>query len=189
MIELHPEEKIILAQRRFWLPIAIQAFGTLIVAIAPITLITIFSNKLPENAELIVARYQPELLFLAAVWILCSWIVLAVSWTNYYLDVLLITNKRILDIDQIGLFARDIAEARIENVQDMRVEVVGFLASMFDFGNLHIQTAAASEEFTIKNIRHPNAIKDEISRAHEALTKGGVSGSLSSEKKEGVVKP
>jgi hypothetical protein len=171
MIELHPDEKIVMERRRFWLPIVSQAVLMAFVAIIPIILITVLSNLLPENVGLIAARYQPELLFLSAVWILCSWIIFAVNWTNYYLNVLLVTNKRILDIDQLGLFSRHISEARIENVQDMRVEVVGLLASVFDFGNLQIQTAAATEEFIIQNIRHPNEVKDLISSQHEALAK------------------
>ncbi len=84
--------------------------------------------------------------------------------------MLLITDKRLLDIDQINLFARDISEMRLENIQDMRVEVLGFLATTMDFGNIYIQTAGATDEFAIKNIPHPNKIKDAISHQCEALS-------------------
>ncbi|OGY99405.1 MAG: hypothetical protein A2945_00935 [Candidatus Liptonbacteria bacterium RIFCSPLOWO2_01_FULL_52_25] len=177
MIELHPDEKIVLERRRFWLPILTEAVLTGLVAIAPLVLFNILPNVLPEAAELIVVRFQIPLNFLATIWALFAWMVLAVNWTNFYLDVLLVTNKRVLDIEQTGLFARDIAEARIENIQDTRVEVVGLLASLFDFGNLYIQTAAAKDQFVIRNIRHPNAVKDAIARQHEELQKGGISSS------------
>ena len=177
MIELHPDEKIVLERRRFWLPILTEAVVISLVAIAPLALISILSDVLPQAAQLIVVRFHVQLNLFAAIWALFAWMIIAVNWTNFYLDVLLVTNKRVLDIEQTGLFARDIAEARIENIQDTRVQVVGLLASLFDFGNLYIQTAAAKDEFVIRNIRHPNAIKDAIARQHEELQKGGVNSS------------
>lgn len=174
MIELHPDETVVLHRRRFWLPIAAEAAATILVAAAPLTLINILPDVLPESAELIAVRFQVPLNFFAAIWALFAWMILAVNWTNYYLDVLIITTKRVLDIEQKGLFARDIAETRIENIQDTRVEVVGLLASLLDFGNLYVQTAAAQDQFVIRNIRHPNAVKDAIAREHEALKQGGV---------------
>jgi hypothetical protein len=92
-----------------------------------------------------------------------SWILFFVAWTNYYLDILVVTNKRVIDIQQIGLFARDVAEIRTENIEDLRVEIVGPIASLLHFGNLHIQSAGESREFVMRNIPDPHKVREAIS--------------------------
>lgn len=92
--------------------------------------------------------------------------IFAAMFTNYYLDILIVTNQRIIDIEQLGLFARDVTSAPLQNVEDIKVEVIGILPSLFDFGNLHIQTAAAMREITVYGIHHPNKIRDCIIAAH-----------------------
>ncbi len=174
MISLYPDEHIILERRSFWMPIALQGVLLFFAAIAPFFFIFIFKEFLPQEAKSIVGSYQAPVLFFAFTWALVLWIVFFVRWTNYYLNVFIITNKRILDIDQLGLFARDISETRLENIQDMRVEVLGFLATTMDFGNIYIQTAGTTDEFVIKNIPTPNKIKDAISHQCEALSTSSV---------------
>ncbi len=164
MIALHSDEKILLIKRVFWLPIAAQSAMFLIAAIIPFLMIFIFEGMLPQTAQEFIREYHVSALFVATVWAFALWICLSIRWTDYYLDVVLITNKRIVDIEQIGLFSRDVAETRLENIQDTRVEISGFLASVMHFGNLYVQTAGSAREFAIKNIGNPHEVKDLISR-------------------------
>ena len=105
------------------------------------------------------------MIFFYLSWLLLLWVFFFISWTNYYLDVLIITNERVIDIEQLSLFARDIAEVGLHNIEDIRVAVVGVIPTLFGFGNLFLQTAGASREFVIKNIPKPLEIKDLIVRA------------------------
>jgi len=168
MLDLHDDEKIIREERRFWLPIAMEGVGLFAAGLAPFALL-IFYSYLPDGAASFVGAYLPLLLFAATGWLLIVWVIFFIAFTNYYLDALLVTNKRIVDIEQIGLFSRDLAELRIENIQDIKVEVVGLLASLLNFGNLHIQTAAINKEFVIKNIPDPHGVKDTIAKQHDEL--------------------
>ncbi|MEK7507611.1 MAG: PH domain-containing protein [Patescibacteria group bacterium] len=170
MITLYPDEKIILERRRFWLPIALQGIVSFFIGLIPFLVIFGSKEMLPPQLQEFMQLYQIPALFFATVWTLIVWVLFFVRWTDYYLDVLLVTNKRVLDIEQLGLFSRDISEARLENIQDMRVEIPGFLATTMNFGNLHIQTAGASNEFTIENIPEPSKVKDAISHQCECLT-------------------
>ncbi len=169
MITLHPNEKIILEQRAFWLPIAMQGALLFLAAIAPFFMILFLDEFLPQPFRELITAYKIPALFFASAWALIMWIVFFVRWTDYYLDVLLLTNKRVVDIEQIGFFSRDTLEVRLENIQDIRVEVAGFLASVMNFGNLHVQTAGSTSEFVIKNIHRPHRTKDIISHQCEAL--------------------
>src|SRR3989344_476128 len=169
MITLHQDEKIILEKRAFWLPIAIQGTALFFLTLAPFFAIFGFGEFMPQELREYVIQYRFPTLFSATMWGLIIWIIFFVRWTDYYLDVLLVTNKRVMDIEQIGLFSRDTLETRLENIQDIRVEVAGFLASIMDFGNPRLQTAGSTTEFVIKNIHKPHKTKDIISRECECL--------------------
>ncbi len=83
-------------------------------------------------------------------------------FVNYYLDLLVITNDRLLHVDQEGIFARTISEVDLYKIQDITSTVDGFLQSMFNYGNLLIQTAGAVEKFSITNIPRPESLRQKI---------------------------
>lgn len=88
-------------------------------------------------------------------------------WTDFYLDVLVVTDHRIINIEQKALFARETSSLHLDKIQDVSVEVFGILATFLSFGNLKIQTAGEMEEFIIKGIKDPDAIKQTILEQHE----------------------
>ena len=53
-------------------------------------------------------------------------LVLAYSYfIDFYLDVLVVTNDRLIDIEQIGLFARTVSEVDLCNIQDITKDLSG----------------------------------------------------------------
>ncbi|MBT9169086.1 MAG: hypothetical protein DDT19_02438 [Syntrophomonadaceae bacterium] len=162
MVALFESEKIILERRRHWYVIVAEAAGLLLIAIFLPMVVFVLKNLIPAIDEFMI------IFFIAVLWQL-SWIIFFVMWTNYYLDVLLVTNKRIIDIEQIGLFARDTVEIRLENIQDIKTEVVGLLPSLLKMGNLHIQTAGQAKEVVIKNIPDPYNVQEIISKSRDEI--------------------
>jgi len=81
-----------------------------------------------------------------------------VGWLDYYLDVAIITNERIVDIDQQSLFNRRESELHFSKVQDATGSIQGVLATMLDFGDVTVQTAGTQEEFVLDKIPHPYKI-------------------------------
>lgn len=181
MIELIDGEKILLIKRKHWLIITLEGFGLLLLTATPFVVALTFFI-LSETARDILESYLPFVIFYGTIWVQFLLIVFFISWTNYYLDALIITSKRIIDVEQIGLFARDIAETRLENVQDIKIEVLGILASLLKMGDIHIQTAAQNKEIFIKNMPNPNEIREEISKhQNEAIKKREINPSDTSE--------
>ena len=72
-------------------------------------------------------------------------------WVDYYLDMWVITSERIIDIEQKGLFRREISEFMLDKVQDITVEIPDIMATLLKYGNINIQTAG-EKSFTIKQI-------------------------------------
>ena len=86
-----------------------------------------------------------------------------VTWTHYYLDAYIVTNQRVLTIDQIDFFHRKVSEADIGNVQDIEVVVQGFFANTLNFGDVRIQTAGADQKILFfDDIPYPYKAKDII---------------------------
>jgi len=96
---------------------------------------------------------------------------LFVIWTNYWLDMWIVTNKRIVHVDQKTLFSRTIIATRIDRVQDVRAKVSGIIPTLLGFGDLHVQTAGASSaNMLIRGIPKPNDVRREIlHRLDEAI--------------------
>ncbi len=71
-----------------------------------------------------------------------------------------LTNKRIIDFDQRGLFVRDLSEAPLVNVQDISLSQKGIWAMLFDFGTIKIQTAGTNAVLELTYIRHPRQVHE-----------------------------
>lgn len=77
---------------------------------------------------------------------------------DYWCDVFIVTDKRILDIEQKGLFSRTVSELRLYRTQDVTTEIKGILHSLFDYGDVFIQTAGEKQRFIFEDVPHPTQI-------------------------------
>lgn len=88
---------------------------------------------------------------------------------DYYFDVWVISDSRLIDIDQKGLFEHTSAELRLDKIQDIIVEIKGFLPTMFHFGTIKVQTAAQSQSFSLEEIPDPEKVKSLITSLQSKL--------------------
>lgn len=84
------------------------------------------------------------------------------EFVSFYLDLLIITNDRIIHINQHSLFARTIAEMDLYQTQDVISEVKGFVASLFKYGHLTIQNASAVTKFQSFDVPDPDKLRNTI---------------------------
>lgn len=156
MIELYKDEEVLAEMRRHWFVIAGEGVLLGAAAAAPLFAFFVLREFVPESFPF------SALFFFYFVFLFFLWILFFVAWTNYYLDVLVITNKRIIDIEQVSLFSRDNVSVPLQNIQDVKVEVFGILPSLLDYGNLSVQTAGESREVVISRIAHPHRVRERI---------------------------
>ena len=79
----------------------------------------------------------------------------AYQWVSWYGDVYVLTNYRIIDVEQQGFFNRSFAETTLNNIQDISHQVSGLAATLFDYGTIVVQTAGASPDISLNNVGHP----------------------------------
>ena len=171
-IELLPGEEIIVGIRKHWFVFFIEIFGLLIAALVPMILAGTAEALFPEFVSSI-ADFNTLAIFCVAAWLILLTIIFFVIFTTYYLDILIVTNQRLIDVDQRTLFARDVATAPLRNVEDVKIESIGIFATLFHFGNLYIQTAAEQREIMIYGIRRPERAKDIIMAAYQKAISSG----------------
>lgn len=85
----------------------------------------------------------------------------------YYLNFQIITNIRIVDITQVGLFSHTISELHIDKIEDATSRISGVLGTIFNYGDVNIQTAGAVERFEFDNVPDPAGIKKLILDLYE----------------------
>ncbi len=102
------------------------------------------------------------MLFLENFFMLSIWLYGFMIWIDYYFDVWIITTHRIVNIEQQGMFSRRVGEMEYSKMQDITVEVSGFLPTIINYGDVRIQTAGKEEEFIFRTISDPYNIKNII---------------------------
>lgn len=166
-LNLDPGETVILEVRRHWIVFLGQAiFFLLMVALPPImyALLVAFA---PEVVVSYALKYFSLLLFVYSLWLLMSWTGFFIRWTNYYLDVWYITEKRIIDVAQKRIFYREVSNLRFDKIQDISIEVKGIVATFLNFGDLKVQTAAEdSSDFFMDSAARPEDVRKVIFSHH-----------------------
>jgi len=80
------------------------------------------------------------------------------KFTLWYFHVSVVTNKRIIDVDIHGILLKDVAETRLNQVQDVNYKQIGFIPSLFNFGDVFIQTAGANPNIEFDKAPEPAKI-------------------------------
>lgn len=104
----------------------------------------------------------PILVLGASTYYLWIWLYLFGQFIDYYLDLWVVTNDRVINIEQLGLFARTVAELDLFKVQDATSEVKGIISTFFNYGDVHVQTAGEETRFWFRQIPHPHKVRKEI---------------------------
>lgn len=171
-LNLEEGEEVILEVRKHWIVFAGYGFVLVFVALMPIVVLTFFDVFASKAFNLSLSgQFYALFSFFYILWALTLWIFFFLDWTKYYLDVWYVTKKRIIIVDQKGLFDRQISNVRFDRVQDVSVTVDGVLATFLDFGNIKVQTASEDNyDFSISTVRHPEEVRRIIFSQHNSIS-------------------
>ncbi len=158
--KLEENEHIILVARRHWFKPVLETTLLVFTILAPL-FVTSIVFALPNMTAQVGNASVLSLIALTA-WLFVVWNICFVIWTNHFLDVLVITNLHIIDIDQIGLWHREISTLQLSKVQDISSKTEGIIASMLNYGDLEIQSAGSLTNFIVKGIQKPDVLRQKI---------------------------
>jgi len=142
-------EEIILLLRRHWMVFFLRFVPFLLLLIVLI----FFHTVGREIFDFFIFNIDKNIFYLleSFLWMF-YWLALFVVWVNFYLDVWIVTNNRVVNIEQLGLFSRHTSELKHNKIQDVTSEVQGLVPTLFGYGNVYIQTAGNKQRFVFKQI-------------------------------------
>lgn len=85
------------------------------------------------------------------------------EWTFWYQDAWIITHDRLIDIALVSLFNRRLSQLSFNQVQDIQVEMKGYLQNIFNYGNINVQSAGRQSFFQLQSVPRPAALASKIS--------------------------
>ena len=96
-----------------------------------------------------------------------------INFMKWFYNILIITNLGIVDIDYSGLLYHDVAFTKLNLIEDVNYIKTGFLRSLFNFGDVFIQTAGGKENLEGIGIPNPSGVAHVIA---DSIGKGEGSG-------------
>lgn len=157
-------EKVLSVIRKHWFTYLIFWIIALLM-ILPVIIVAIYWALNPSSISEIVGNI---IIVCGSMYALFICGLLIYGFIDFYLDVYILTDHRIVDITQNGFFKRKISELNLRQIQDVNAQVQGLAATLLHFGNVHIQTAGEQPNFVFESIPHPYATSKKILDLHEA---------------------
>ena len=143
------EEIVLQLHRSGWI-FAPVIFKAIIFGILPLlALIRLF----PESSVVPIVAYLVIIAGLSYIFF---------EWFNWYRDLFVLTNERLITIDQKSFFHRLVSETTLDTVIDVTYETKGVAQSSFGFGSVIISTSGSLPKIEWKNINTPGKIQKKV---------------------------
>jgi uncharacterized membrane protein YdbT with pleckstrin-like domain len=152
-------EKIIYFLRRDTIVFILQALLFIFLLVIPVGLYFFLQTTFPSLFTSTIL--YPLIVLLGSLYFLTVWLVFFTSFIDYYLDFWIVTNDRIINVEQ-HLFSRTVSELDLYKIQDITGEAKGFLQTMFNYGNVYVQTAGEVGRFNFQEVPNPREVARKI---------------------------
>lgn len=169
-VRLDLDEHVLIAARKHWLIYVGGAIPYAALAILPVFVLEILGSSAFPFAALIDTSH-PLMRFALGAWWLFVWLAAFATFMHYYLDIWVVTNKRIIDVEQHDFFHREVTSIFLDRVEDATIDVTGFFHTLFGFGTITVQSAGAAEKLTLPGVPDPAHIRNVVMREVEKFEK------------------
>lgn len=153
-------EEILYVVRKHFVTNIGWIFLTFFFLLVPVLVNSVFlSNTLIQSSS-----ESFRFLFIASLfWYLFVFGFVLERFLNWFFNINIVTNHRIVDMDFFNLLSRSISEAPLRNIEDVTYKISGLLGIIFNYGTVTVQTAAEKREFEFESLGNPSKIVDIIS--------------------------
>ena len=153
--DLEEDEKMLLLLRRHFNTNIHWVFVSLILMLVPPFLI-----PLQEQLKVFSFLELPTrfLVIFLVFYYLVIFTYIFVNFITWYFNVSLITNKRVIDINFSDLVYKNVSATKLSLLQDASYIQVGVLRSIFDYGDVLLQTAGTLDNFTFPAVPKPEKV-------------------------------
>jgi hypothetical protein len=86
-----------------------------------------------------------------------SAVIFAPSWISWYYSVFIVTDQRLIQITQKGLFHRSVVDLSLTQIQMVNYQIAGLQETLLGFGTIMMQTYVG--DLVIHDVHHPAKIQ------------------------------
>lgn len=113
-----------------------------------------------------------QIFFVNILGIIAIFSYVVISFINWYFNVGIITNHRIINIIIYSVLYREITSTQLEKIQDITEKTGGYIESLLDYGDVFIETAASNDpNIDFKKIPQPSEVIKIINNLLEVVNK------------------
>jgi hypothetical protein len=80
------------------------------------------------------------------------------GFLNWYFNIYIVTTKRVVDVDFYNLIYKEVSDANLNKVQDVTYNMGGVVRTLFNYGNVYIQTASEVPNFDFLAVPSPDKV-------------------------------
>lgn len=161
-VALAEGEQIVMVIRRHWFSLAVEGMLDIVIFVSAIGAVIFFDTVLLVDENALQINVLPLGFFALGFLGLLLWMHFFASWSDHWLDAWIITDKRLIDIEQKGFFVREISSFPLNRIQDVTSTVSGIIPTWLHFGDVRIQTASISEDFVMQQVPFPQDVKEHL---------------------------
>ena len=81
-----------------------------------------------------------------------------VNYMTWFYNIALVTNIRVIDIDFSDIVYENVAATKISQLEDVNYKQIGIVRSVFDYGDVFVQTAGTQRNFEFLAVPHPENV-------------------------------
>lgn len=144
-----PNEKVVLLLRKHPITNVPWIIASFVLVMAPsfLTILPVF-DSFPVGYRM---------LFVIA-WYLLTFAYILEKFLSWFFNVNIITDERVFDVDFKNLIYREITDAEIDQIQDVTVSIGSAVRTVFNYGNVSIQTASEIPRIQFEAVPHPDKV-------------------------------
>ena len=98
------------------------------------------------------------LLVVTLSWYLATFAFILTNFVLWYFNVNILTDRRVLDIDFPSLLIQEVSGTHIEQIEDVTFKQIGVFSSIFNFGDVFVQTAGPDSNIEFLQVPHPKNV-------------------------------
>ena len=161
------QDELVIFARRHWVSFLGQFILSFLMLVLPALIVMIFYFTQPG----IFGGYvRNVLVILGGTYYLIAITFAFSAWVSYYYDLYIVTDDALVDIIQLGFFGRKTSRLSLLRVQDVSSSTKGILQTMFQFGDVLIETAGEqNQNFSLKAVPNPQVFAAKVMELHDAL--------------------
>lgn len=88
--------------------------------------------------------------------------ILFYSWIGWFFSLFIVTDQRLVQISQKGLFQRSVVDIGLDKIQNVNFQVSGLQETLLGFGTISVQTFVG--DLILEQMHHPQKVQEELIR-------------------------